>query len=244
MEESLSVIVPARNETKNLHKIIPPLISELEKEKIEFEVIIVNDNSLDDTQAVSQKLSFMYPKIRVVKRAMPFGFGRALKDGFKESKGKVIIPFMADGSDDPADLVRLYRKILEGYDLVYGSRFMKGGRVYHYPILKLIINRIANHLLKIIFKIDNSDITNAFKAIRREALVSLMPLEATEFNITLEIPLKARIKNVRHAFMPVSWKGRDSGVSNLRVINLIKYYKQYFFTLKNLVAFGIKQNFF
>jgi len=241
---SVSVIVPARNETANLKKTIPPLVRELEAEDIGYEIIIVNDNSMDDTQAVSYEMSRLYPKVKVILRKLPFGFGRALKDGFKEAKGEIIIPFMADCSDDPKDLVKLYRKIQQGYDIVYGSRFMAGGSVHNYPAFKLILNRIANNFLKIIFRIPNSDITNAFKAIRRDALNSIMPLQANEFDITLEIPIKARIKQLKSAYIPVIWMGRESGVSSLRIINLIKYYKQYMLTLARLIAFGVKEGFF
>lgn len=237
----LSIVIPAHNEEKSLVRIVESLWSEFNKHRIDNEIIIVNDNSQDNTGRIVEKLTVVYPNIIHILRQAPCGFGRALKDGFKKASGEVIIPVMADLSDEPKDVIKLYRKIEDGYDIVYGSRFRKGSKIYHYPLIKLILNRIANIIIKFIFGIGDSDITNAFKAYKREVIESISPLEATEFNITLEIPIKAHLRGFKMFAIAVNWHGRESGVSKLRLVNLFSYYREYLITLKELLVLKFKR---
>ena len=82
---------------------------------------------------------------------------------------------MADGSDSPDDLVAFYRKLQEGYDCVFGSRFMRGARVVDYPWPKLVMNRLANFFIRVLFWSGYNDITNAFKLYRRSVIAGLQP---------------------------------------------------------------------
>lgn len=220
----LSVIIPAHNEEATLERTVKELIKVLTQEKVDNEIIIVNDSSFDRTAVIAQDLENKYPAIKIVHRKLPSGFGLALREGFNKAKGEVIIPLMADSSDDPKDAIKLFRKIEEGYDVVYGSRFITGARTYDYPLLKLIINRVANNLIKCMFGLKENDITNAFKAYRREVIEKINPIEAREFNITLEVPLKAYIMGFTKTQIPVNWYGRESGVSKLRISQIGRHY--------------------
>ncbi|MEN9567042.1 MAG: hypothetical protein RLZZ69_2238, partial [Cyanobacteriota bacterium] len=120
-------------------------------------------------------------------------------------------------SDSPDDLVRYYFKLQEGYECVFGSRFVKGGRVIDYPVHKLTINRLANLFLKILFGLDYNDTTNAFKAYRRNVVEGIFPLISHHFNLTVEMPLKAIIRGYSYTTIPISWQNRQTGVSKLKI---------------------------
>jgi dolichol-phosphate mannosyltransferase len=124
---------------------------------------------------------------------------------------------MADGSDDPADLVRYYRLLEEGYDCAFGSRFMRGSVVEDYPRLKLTINRIANIGVRALFRHGYNDTTNAFKAYKREVIETVQPLLSNHFNLTVELPLKAVVRGHSFGVVPISWRNRTSGTSKLNL---------------------------
>ena len=122
-----------------------------------------------------------------------------------------------DGSDAPADLIKCYRKLGEGYDCVFGSRFIDGSEVIDYPIHKLILNRLANLLIRILFQQRFNDFTNAFKLYRREVIAGLQPILSHHFNLTVELPLKALIRGYSFAVVPISWQNRKAGISKLNI---------------------------
>jgi dolichol-phosphate mannosyltransferase len=124
---------------------------------------------------------------------------------------------MADGSDSPKDLVAYQRLLEEGYDCAFGSRFIRGAKVDDYPLLKLVLNRIANSVVRILFRHGYNDTTNAFKAYRRQVVETVQPLLAHHFNLTVELPLKAVVRGHSYAIVPISWTNRKQGVSKLRV---------------------------
>jgi dolichol-phosphate mannosyltransferase len=122
---------------------------------------------------------------------------------------------MADGSDDPSDLVLYYELLEEGYDCAFGSRFLPGATITDYPRLKLVINRIVNLGIRALFRHRYDDTTNAFKAYRREVIEGVQPLLSNHFNLTVELPLKAIVRGYSYAVLPTSWRGRSGGRSKL-----------------------------
>ncbi len=118
-----SILIPAYNEAKNLPPTLEQLAVALRREGIPFEFLVVNDNSTDETPQVLESLAAVYPELRAVTNPPPGGLGRAIRCGLKHFKGDVVAVVMADSSDSPEDVVACYRKIVEGYDCVFGSRF-------------------------------------------------------------------------------------------------------------------------
>ena len=122
-------------------------------------------------------------------------FGMAIRYGLERFKGDCVAVMMADMSDDPTDLVKYYRTMLEkNVDAVFGSRFDKGGKVIDYPKLKLLINRIANLIIRMVIGIKYNDTTNAFKLYKRETIDGIKPFLSPHFNLTVELPLKAYVR--------------------------------------------------
>ena len=124
---------------------------------------------------------------------------------------------MADGSDDPNDLVAYYRLLSAGYDCAFGSRFVRGGAAHDYPRVKLVVNRIVNLGIRLLFGHGYNDTTNAFKAYRRAVIDNIQPLLSHHFNLTVEIPLKAVVRGHSYAIVPISWRDRTTGQSKLRL---------------------------
>ncbi len=213
----LSVVIPAHNEEGNLKAMIPPLIEALTTERIEHEILVVNDNSTDGTESELIELERRFSSLRHVNNPPPNGFGLAVRCGLVNFTGEAVAIVMADGSELPTDVVACWRKLNEGYDCVFGSRFIRGGRVVDYPLHKLIINRIANTVVRILFRHGFNDTTNAFKVFRREVIAGIHPILSYHFNITVELPLKALIRGYSFAVVPISWFNRKSGASKLKI---------------------------
>src|SRR6266404_2185389 len=198
----LSVIIPAYNEEQNLPETIDGILAALRRERIAFEIVIVNDNSQDRTRQLIVDRIRTDPELVVVDNPPPGGFGRAIRTGLHSFRGDAVAIMMADHSDDPEDLVRCFRKLGEGYDCVFGSRFRAASTVTSYPPLKLAVNRAVNTLLRLLFMVPWNDLTNAFKVYRRSAIEGLGPLQASHFNITIERLLIAddvMVESARHA---------------------------------------------
>jgi uncharacterized protein (TIRG00374 family) len=217
----LSIVVPAHNEEENLPYLFEKLIPALEQypETSNFELVVVNDNSKDHTGEVIENYAKSDPRIKPVHRTTAPGFGNAIRTGFENASGDIIIPVMADLSDDPHDISKLVRKINEGYDIAYGSRFCKGGSTDGYPKTKMLANRAFNNSVRLTFGIRHKDVTNAFKAYRREVLdaIGIENIEANGFDLTVEIPLKAHILGFKSAEVPVTWHGRERGEAKLKL---------------------------
>ena len=214
----LSVIIPAYNEFSTIAETLIDIHVQLCEENIIFEIIVVNDNSNDGTPDLVDKLSLHYKNIRRVDNIATNGFGLAIRCGLKAAQGEYVIIVMADASDDPNDIVQFYRMAeREGLDAVFGSRFMKGGFVIDYPLLKLCLNRITNWLIALLFVVSYTDTTNAFKLYRRETIEGLKPFLSHHFNLTVELPLKVIVRGYSYRVLPNTWRNRKSGESKLKI---------------------------
>jgi dolichol-phosphate mannosyltransferase len=211
----LSVVMPAQNEEGSVGPTVEGLVAELEREQIDYEVVVVDDGSEDRTREIVEQIAGANPRVRCHRSHYERGFGMAVRAGLEVFEGDAVAIVMADASDDPADLVRYHRLLEDGWDCAFGSRFMPGSRVYDYPRLKLTINRLANWFIRILFRHRYNDTTNAFKAYRREVIETIQPLLSKHFNLTVEIPLKAIVRGHSYAVIPISWTNRTSGVPKL-----------------------------
>jgi dolichol-phosphate mannosyltransferase len=211
----LSVVMPAQNEEGSVAATVEGVVAALEREQIDYEVIVVNDDSTDSTEEVVAAIGAENRRVRVHRSHHERGFGMAIRAGLDVYRGDAVAIVMADASDDPRDLVRYHRLLEEGWDCAFGSRFMPGARVYDYPRLKYLINRLANQFIRVLFRHRYNDTTNAFKAYRREVIDTVQPLLSKHFNLTVELPLKAIVRGHSYAVVPTSWTNRTSGEAKL-----------------------------
>ncbi len=222
----LSIIIPARNESENLEDILSYFNKNLIK--LDFEVLIINDFSEDNTYERAKQL-FEKEKSFKVYNNINKGLGGAINLGIEKSTGDKVSIMMADLSDDAKDLLK-YNEIMENkkVDAVLGSRFMKNSKVLDYPIQKLILNRIFNLIVSLLFWNKYNDYTNAFKIYKKQALKDIMPLVSESFNIFLEIPLKIISRNYSYEIIPINWYGRKKGKAKFKIKEL---QSKYLFTL-------------
>jgi dolichol-phosphate mannosyltransferase len=214
----LSVVLPAYNEEGSIEETLRTLYAKLFEESIDHEIVVVNDNSKDNTLGLLTSLQVDIPTLVVHTNHGPNGFGYAIRYGLERFSGDCVAVMMSDLSDDPADLVAFYRKMVaENLDCVFGSRFIKGGATYDYPKHKYLINRFANTLIRILVGVKYNDSTNAFKMYRKHTIDGLKPFLSAHFNLTIELPLKAITRGYSWAVLPNSWRNRKAGESNLKI---------------------------
>ncbi len=212
-----SVIIPARDEEESLPPTIQAIYSTFIAAGIPHEIVVVDDGSRDHTWVVLQNLKSTVPSLVSVQNMGPNGFGRAVAFGLSQMKGDACVIMMADASDDPHDAVKYWHHLNEGYECVFGSRFVEGSEVIDYPWVKLVVNRLANYLVRIGFNIPLNDTTNAFKAYRRTVIEGCRPFLAPHFNLTVEIPLKAIVRGYSWTVIPISWRNRKYGEAKLKI---------------------------
>jgi len=215
--KKLSVIIPARDEADTLPSTVRHLTLALSLKDIEHEIVVVDDGSQDKTWEVLQELNGQVPALQPVRNPGPHGFGRAIVRGIDHMRGDAAVIMMADESDDNRDVVLYWEKLQEGYDCVFGSRFVHGGGVIDYPRLKLLVNRMANTFLRLLFRVKLNDFTNAFKAYRRKTLEGCRPFLSPHFNLTVELPLKSIVRGYTWTVVPVTWRNRRVGESKLKI---------------------------
>jgi dolichol-phosphate mannosyltransferase len=211
----LSIIIPAHNEIGSIRGTVSGMVETLEREGVDFELLVVDDASGDGTAEAIEDLASQNPRIRCMRSHYQRGFGFAVRAGLEHFEGDAVAIVMADGSDDPEDVVRYYRLLEDGYDCAFGSRFIHGGLIDGYPRFKLILNRVVNWGIRILFRHGYDDTTNAFKAYRREVVENIQPLLSNHFNLTVEMPLKAVVRGYSYGIIPVGWTNRGAGSSKL-----------------------------
>jgi dolichol-phosphate mannosyltransferase len=214
----LSVVVPAHNEDGCLERTVRILHGHLTAERIDHEILIVNDNSSDQTEAILVRLQEEIPTVCFLNNPPPNGFGFAVREGLEHYTGDAVAIYMADGSDRPEDLVQYLETLeTEQVDCVFGSRFTRGAKVVGYPFLKLRLNRLANVFIRIVFGLRYNDVTNAFKLYRRHVIDGVKPLLSHHFNLTVELPLKAIVRGYSYTVVPSDWINRKTGASKLKI---------------------------
>ncbi len=214
----LSIIIPAHNEESCIESTLCSLYDALISEKIEHEILVINDNSKDATGTLLENLCQKIKTLKIIFNATPNGFGMAIRKGLEHFTGDCVAIYMADASDTPGDLIRFYQAMADNnVDCVFGTRFSPKAKVVDYPWIKLALNRFANLFIQILFRLKYNDTTNAFKLYRRHTIEGLKPFLSKHFNLTVELPLKAIIRGYSYLVLPNDWINRKTGISKLKI---------------------------
>ena len=214
----ISIVIPAHNEELIIKQTVNNLCQILDKTLSgKYDVLIVADHCTDKTESIVENLSLEYEYVNWIRNNESAGFGMAVRCGLNAFKGDAVVIFMADSSDSPLDILLYYKKLAEGIDCVFGSRFIKGGYIKNYPIHKLFLNRLTNNFIRLLFWHKYNDTTNAFKAYRKQVIDGCRPFLSPHFNLTVELPLKAVIRGYSYTVIPISWTNRAKRISNLRI---------------------------
>jgi dolichol-phosphate mannosyltransferase len=228
----LSVVIPARDEADNIASVVEHIHVELRLAEIPHEIVVVDDGSTDGTWQVLEKLAKKIDELVPTRNEGLHGFGRAVVHGFDRATGDAVVIMMGDHSDDPRDVVAYWRKLSEGYDCVFGSRFLAHGGTLDYPRFKLALNRIVNWVIRRSYRIELNDTTNAFKAYRREVIDGCRPILSPHFNLTIELPLKAIVRGYTWTSIPITWRNRQKGAPKLLLREMgSRYFLIYMYVL-------------
>lgn len=221
--QSVSIVVPTRNEAENIPALIKNVSETLSKLNVLYEIIIVDDKSSDNTGKIASELNEKYGNIRVFVRENNHGYALSYLHGLKEAKNDIVISMDADGSH-PSDLLPLFIKEIEGCDVVIASRWIRGGSTESSP-KRIFLSRFTSLFFTVFFGLKVKDITSGYRAYKRDVVdeINQMPLKSHGFEVLTEILVKL---NKNHDFkeIPLEYMKRDKGESKMRTLNLLKRY--------------------
>jgi len=226
--KDLNIIIPLRDEEDQIEITIDFLNKELKDFKKDFKITLIDDHSRDSTWNKLEKIKLKNSKVEIFKNEYNPGYGNAVRFGIEKNQSDAAVFFMGDCSDNPKDIINYADCLDEGFDCVFGSRFIKNSVVKDYPFPKLILNRIANNFIRLLFLIKYNDVTNAFKAYRKDLLVNSKPIVSKHFNINAELALKAISRGYKYKVIPISWSNRKKNISKFKIKEM---QNRYIFTI-------------
>ncbi len=210
------VIIPTYNEKENIGRIVDAVLDS----SPHVDILFVDDNSPDGTGRMADALSEKYERVHVMHRTTKDGLGRAYIAGFKwalERDYQFVMEMDCDFSHDPAAIPSFRAKIMEGHDLVIGSRYCGGIRVLNWPMSRLLLSRGAAVYVHMITGMPVSDPTGGFKCFRREVLESydFDMVKANGYGFQIEMTHKAWMKGFRIGEVPIVFEDRQEGTSKM-----------------------------
>jgi len=226
--KSINILVPLKNEEKGIKNLIENLKSIFDRIEKKTIISLIDDHSSDQTWKTLEQFKQQFDFIKIYKNENPTGFGNALRYGISKNQEDVVIIFMGDCSDNPEDIIEYVKYFEQGYDCVFGSRFISGAKVNDYPFVKLILNRIANNFIRVLFFLKYNDVTNAFKGYTKKTLYKCEPIISQHFNINAELSLKSISRGFKYKVIPISWTNRKKGISKFKIKEMRN---RYFFTI-------------
>ncbi len=226
---STSVVVPCRNEEMNVPGLVESLVGAYDRYL--KEIVIVDDASDDDTAAVARQVQAREPRVRVVERTPPAGVGRALRDGYAATTGRLILSMDCDFRPIVPELRDLFDAVAAGHDGAIGSRFSHDSILVNYPFAKIVANRLFHLLVRLLLRRPVRDVSNNLKLYRADILRELT-IERPDFAANVETGLRPLLAGHDIVEVPVSWIGRtaEMGASSFSLARLAPSY------LRSLVA--------
>lgn len=224
MAEQLSIIIPVYNEGKNIGKLLDGISANVKH--IESKIYIVYDFEKDDTLPVIKRISSKYEfQIMPVLNKFPNGgVLNAIKTGLSKASGKAVLITMADNSDDPKDIPKMYTLISKGYDVVCASRYTSGGKTDNQDVVKKSLSEFIGVSLHRITGIPTTDVTNNFKMYSKRAIKNITIESNGGFELAMEITVKAYVKGYKITEIPTTWRDRTAGKSRFKLAAWAPYY--------------------
>jgi len=238
LEQPLGIIIPVYNEGANIGA---TLLAIEQKIHTPHKIYIVYDFDQDNTLPVVKDLREAGLPIELLKNP-DGGVANAIKTGLKSAIGNYLLVTMADLSDDYSVVDEMCRLMSQGYDIVCGSRYAKGGRQIGGPVVKKFLSRLAGFSLKYLAGLRTFDATNSFKLYRKAMLDSIDIESDRGFEIGIEILVKAHFAGFKVTEIPCVWRDRQAGKSRFRVFKWApKYLRWYFYALRKALCRARKQ---
>ncbi len=233
----VSIVIPAHNEEES---IAPTIRSVLERVTVPYELLVVADHCSDRTEPIIQEFAAKHPQIRMLRNSERKGsYSNAVITGYNAATGDCIVTVMADNCDDPATINAMARKIEEGYDVVCGSRYIKGGRKIGGPWLQDKLSRLVCITLKLLTNVPTWDAANSYKMYRASVLRSLaydIPNAGTEYSMA--VLFKSYAADAKITEVPSTWRGQPMPVSD--EWKILKRFRNYWFWYRRAIAKMIK----
>jgi dolichol-phosphate mannosyltransferase len=235
--KKITVLLPMYNEEKSAEPMIKSLTNRLKKDKIPHEILVVNDGSTDNTNQALKKTKREVKSLRVINHKKNMGLGGALETGFRNAKTEIIVTMDADLTQNPRHISKMVKNIEDGYDMVIGSRYVKGGGMSGVPPHRVFVSRFANTVFGTLFGIKVKDMTSGFRCYRTEFLKGIT-IEDKGFASQLEILIKYMKKDPKIKEIPFILVSRTTGESKF---DLPKVATRYFKTVRRLQKIARKR---
>ena len=235
----LQVVVPAFNETVNIRKFLVSLDATAPDMT---EVLIIVDDETDATISAAMEVVTERTRHRVLVNGGVGGPANAIKMGLRVATAPFVVVMMADGSDDPESLASMVDLLQGGADLVCASRYIQGGAQIGGPRVKKWLSRLAGQSFHLITRVGTHDVTNCYKAYRRE-FIQAVPLKSSAgFELGLETVVRAIQYQARVTEVPTVWRDRSDGESRFRIVRWFPKYLRWYFegVLWRVVVVGRK----
>lgn len=231
----VSFVIPFHNEEKNISPMIKRVHDFAQNNNWQFEIIPIDDRSTDRTLEILKNLSKKYTNIIPIFRKNDIEekgntMGKALVEGTKRAKGEIIIWTMGDLADDTKTYDDIIKKLKQGYDIVFGSRYMPGGSRGNLDLIKAFLSSWGTIFARILFHVPVHDITNAFRGFKKNVFDAII-LNSTGFSISPEFAIKAHLAGFKLGEVPTVYTNRVEGVSSFKLYNMTKSYLKLFLQL-------------
>ncbi|MBU4251607.1 MAG: glycosyltransferase family 2 protein [Candidatus Omnitrophica bacterium] len=220
----LSIVIPVYNEEESIGQVIEHIESQI---KLIFELIVVNDYSSDRTAEIVAGLANKFNNIVLVENKFTPGFANAVKTGLMSAKNEVVVPVMGDLCDDLGTIPFMFEKVTEGFDVVCGARYIKGGARMGGSKIKGFFSFFVGRTMSMFTGIPTRDVSNAFKMYRKEVIESIN-IESAGFEVSMELALKAYFNGFKITEVPTVWREREKGKSSFKMFNLTPNYFRWY----------------
>ncbi len=227
--KKIAVLLPTYNERDNVCLLIDAVFRNLSHSAYDLHILVVDDNSPDGTGYLVKDITKVNDHVHLLSRSGKFGIGSAYTDGLKWCRSDlspdVIVQMDADFSHDPQYLSNLVEGILEGYDVVLGSRYIRGGGSVSWPWHRKLMSRVANLMVRLTLGIKKKDATSGFRALSKRAVNSLLDFTLSSKSYSFQIESLFLYYKLRLSIeeVPIFFLGRKKGRTKLSIPDIIGF---------------------